>query len=304
MSADEIDTQSTRFPGHEFSQARERLRLSEEQVSNELNLPIKVIKVIESGNPSSFHNPVFIRGYIRTYAKHLGMDPSFYANLYSNLPGVDLKPSTIKSTTSVQDRDPSRSPWMKLFSWMFVLVIIAIIIWWSREQSGKSAVTFFPSNSSVLSSSEKEDPVSVFDSGRINESSASETESENFSQLSSLNELSTSQDDDQLTHEELSEHLIPEQSATAPVQAASDASDLVMRFSADCWVQVRDANQTLLYSGVAQGGAEVQLKGDLPLSLVIGRRDAVAELTFKGELIDLGGLTTGNVARFMLPLSQ
>lgn len=304
MSADELDTQSTRFPGHEFAQARERLRLSEEQVSSELNLPIKVIKVIESGNPSSFHNPVFIRGYIRTYAKHLGMDPTFYANLYSNLPGVDLKPSTIKSTTSVQDRDPSRSPWMKLFSWMFVLVIIAIIIWWSREQSGKSPVTFFPSSSSVLSSSEKDDPEDVFDSERLDGPSANEVESENSSQLSSYTELMHSQDDDQLTHEELAQHLVPEQPAVTPIQAVSDASELIMRFSGDCWVQVRDANQALLYSGVAQGGTELQLKGDLPLSLVIGRRDAVAELTFKGELIDLAGLTTGNVARFILPLSQ
>lgn len=304
MSAEEQDTQLNRFPGHEFANARESLHLSEAQVSTELHLPIKVIKAIESGNPQSFQNPVFIRGYIRTYAKRLGLDPNHYANLYANLPGIDLRPSTIKSTTSVKERDPSRSPLMKLFSWLFVLVIIAVIIWWSREQSGRSPVVLSSSTSSVIDSMDREQPEDVFDPTVFNLSATSASEGVSVAAFSDgqLDPEQTSLD--VLTNEDVLEEIVEVETLEARDQEPMTDKSLYMRFSGDCWVQIRDANDVLLYSGVAQGGSELQLDGDLPLSLVIGRRDAVAELRFNGEVVDMASFTTGNVARFSLPLGQ
>ncbi|WP_151671507.1 RodZ domain-containing protein [Nitrincola schmidtii] len=304
MSVDEQDIQSSRFPGHEFTQARERLHLSIEQISTELHLPIKVIKAIESGNPQSFQNPVFIRGYIRTYAKHLGMDATHYANLYANLPGVDLKPVSIKSTTSVKERDPSKSPFMKVFSWLFVIAIIAIIIWWSREQSGRSLFT--TTEPPAASSSEANQPDDVFDPTRlsppqlpISSSDSNVVDVFNASMSSEDDEFSDTLESDQ----QVGDFGSVEQIDEVPVeQVADNNSGLFMRFSGDCWVQVRDANDVLLYSGVAAGGSELLLEGELPLSLVIGRREAVSEITFNGEVVDLGRFASGSVARFSLPL--
>lgn len=309
MSIEEQDTQVSRFPGHEFVQARERKHISIDQVSTELHLPIKVIHAIESGNPQSIHNPVFVRGYIRTYAKHLGMDPAHYANLYANLPGVDLKPASIRSTTSVQERDPSRSPWIKLFSWLFVLAIIAIVIWWSREQSGRAPVitdieqsTSVESDGSMLDNEviDPRDATGSVDSDTLNTSESSSAELP--SEATSVSEVDvyeqagmTVETPDPVISPSLDDQVQPE---------VDTGAGLVMRFSGDCWVQVRDASDALIYSGVAQGGSELQLEGDVPLSLVIGRRDAVEELRFNGEVIDLASFTSGNVARFSLPLSQ
>lgn len=296
MSTDEQDTQPLRFPGHEFTQQRERLHLSLEQVSVELHLPIKVLKAIESSNPQSFHNPVFLRGYIRTYAKHLGLDSTHYANLYASLPGVDLKPAAIRSTTSVEDRDPSRSPFMKLFSWLFVLAIIAVIVWWSREQYGHN-----PASIEQPSVVEEHSPaVDVFDPPsaqlpdvQVEADSGAEGEADDREAISAESE--------QLVEPaQLVEPEIGTEEAPIPVVVEG----LYMRFSDDCWVQVRDVDETLLYSGVAQGGTELHLTGESPLSLVIGRRDAVAEMRFDGELVDLSGFTSGNVARFTLPSSR
>lgn len=312
MSVDEQDTQSSRFPGHDFTQARERLHISVEQVSTELHLPIKVIKAIESGNPQSFHNPVFIRGYIRTYAKHLGMDATHYANLYANLPGVDLKPVSIKSTTSVKERDPSKSPLMKIFSWLFVIAMIAIIIWWSREQSGRS---LFPSSeiSEEVSSTDVFEPNDVFDPASDSSSQVSIMASQNngvdvfdsstvYEDEELIGEVDSIVTDDLDANDQIDS---AEQIVNTPAeQPVVSSSGLLMRFSGDCWVQVRDANDVSLYSGVASGGSELQLEGELPLSLVIGRREAVSEITFNGEAVDLGRFASGSVARFSLPLRQ
>lgn len=301
MSVDDQDTQSSRFPGHDFIAARERHHLSVEQVSTELHLPVKVIKAIESGNPQSFHNPVFIRGYIRTYAKHLGMDAAHYATVYANLPGVDLKPVSIKSTTSVKERDPSRSPFMKVFSWLFILVIIAIIIWWSQVQSGRSLFTSTEPPVTVTSSdvqpvdiepelTEQSVPITTLESHREDEPESTGVSAEN----EAADDPEPLQFDEPIAEQALEE--------MATEQSVDNLSGLFMTFSGDCWVQIKDANDTQLYSGVAAGGSELRLEGELPLSLVIGRREAVSEITFNGDPVDLDSFGSGSVARFTLPL--
>lgn len=299
MSSDQPEHQQDSFPGHEFVVARESLGLSLQQVSAELNLPLKVLNAIESGNPQSFKNQVFLRGYIRTYAKHLHLDSNHYANIYAGLPGVDLKPIEIRSTTSVQERDPSRSPFMRLFTWVFVLAIIAVIIWWSREQYGLTPSPIATPNVSEPSPDIFDPPVSPVTV--LPNDSRFDVEDDQVQVLSA--------------EEEVLERLLAEPVVVADDVPVTDSADLdetvasssnqglFIRFSDDCWVQVRDASDSLIYSGVAQGGSDLHLEGDEPLSLVIGRRDAVEELFFNGELISLSTFTSGNVARFSLPLN-
>ncbi|WP_417586026.1 RodZ domain-containing protein [Nitrincola sp.] len=301
MSSDQTENQQSGFPGHEFVVAREARNLSLQQVSAELNLPIKVLDAIESGSPQSFHNPVFLRGYIRTYAKHLKLDPDYYANVYANLPGVDLKPTEIRSTTSVQERDPSRSPFMKLFTWLFVLAIIAVIVWWSREQYGLTPPSTPSPDVSEPAPDVFDPPVAAVSPiiAAPERDSLVDADSDGADVLSVEPEVSElipdeaeAQEDDVVSVD------VPEEAA-----ALSSTQGLYIRFSDDCWIQIRDATDSLIYSGVAQGGSELQLEGDEPLSLVIGRRDAVDELLFNGDVISLSSFTSGNVARFSLPLN-
>ncbi|KGK42204.1 hypothetical protein LH51_08995 [Nitrincola sp. A-D6] len=307
MSSDQPENQQGGFPGHEFVTAREKHNLSLQQVSAELNLPLKALNAIESGTPQSFHNQVFLRGYIRTYAKHLHLDANHYANIYASLPGVDLKPTQIRSTTSVQERDPSRSPFMKLFSWLFVLAIIAVIVWWSREQYGLTPPppptslpevsepltdVFDPPVSPVL-------PVTSVPSEEFNPGVEGEQDDSVLSESIEIADESVIGDADTVSAVDVSE---PDAAVDQTLESSS-SQGLYIRFSDDCWIQIRDASDSLIYSGVAQGGTDLQLEGDEPLSLVIGRRDAVEELLFNGELISLSSFTSGNVARFSLPLN-
>ena len=304
MSSDQPENQQGNFPGHEFVAARESQNLSLQQVSAELNLPLKALNAIESGTPQSFHNQVFLRGYIRTYAKHLHLDPNHYANIYASLPGVDLKPTQIRSTTSVQERDPSRSPFMKLFTWLFVLAMIAVIIWWSREQYGLTPPPVPTPDVSETSPDIFDPPVSAVtvlpnDRPDVDESNPDElsAEEEALERLLDAPALGA----DGVADEEA--EVVADSVVSDEAVASSTTQGLYIRFSDDCWVQVRDASDSLIYSGVAQGGTDLHLEGDEPLSLVIGRRDAVEELFFNGEPISLSSFTSGNVARFSLPLN-
>jgi cytoskeleton protein RodZ len=80
--------------------------------------------------------------------------------------------------------------------------------------------------------------------------------------------------------------------ATGPVRALS------IQFSKAAWIEVRDSGNNVLYYGTKPAGAQT-IKGNAPLSVVIGAADAVA-LKVDGQAFDVQGKAQGNVARFSI----
>jgi len=60
--------------GVRLKQAREQAGLSQEEVAASLKIPLRVIRQLESGDPSQLGAPVFVRGQLRSYARLLGID--------------------------------------------------------------------------------------------------------------------------------------------------------------------------------------------------------------------------------------
>lgn len=76
--------------------------------------------------------------------------------------------------------------------------------------------------------------------------------------------------------------------------SAAGESSLTMTFSANCWVQITDAEGNRLVSALRGPGDELNLSGPAPFSLVIGAMSAVDTLEFRGEPVDLGGFRVVN----------
>ncbi|WP_229767170.1 RodZ domain-containing protein, partial [Vibrio cholerae] len=97
----------------------------------------------------------------------------------------------------------------------------------------------------------------------------------------------------------------PEAAPSAPSQPVSSSTEsasalLVMNFSADCWIQVKDATGKILSTGVKKAGQSVSLSGQRPYKLVLGAPEGVS-ITLASEPVDLSGYTSGKVARLTLP---
>lgn len=86
----------------------------------------------------------------------------------------------------------------------------------------------------------------------------------------------------------------PAASASAPTAAL-----LVLRASAESWVEVRDARGELLLSRTLAAGEAAGLDGSPPLRLVIGNAGAT-EVLFRGKPVSLDAPTRDNVARLEL----
>ena len=85
----------------------------------------------------------------------------------------------------------------------------------------------------------------------------------------------------------------------AAAAAAAPAGLLVIRTSAESWVEVHDARGQTLLSRTVQAGEAVGLDGMLPLRVAIGNA-AVTQITFRGQAVDMAASTRENVARLQL----
>ena len=89
------EPQEEKFSGQLLSEARKKRRLRYKRLSTELNIPEKYLQALEEedygvmpgGDP-------YIKGYLRAYAKKLGIDPDFIVERYSeNLINKKITPS-------------------------------------------------------------------------------------------------------------------------------------------------------------------------------------------------------------------
>ncbi len=87
------------------------------------------------------------------------------------------------------------------------------------------------------------------------------------------------------------------QSAIAPTEPTAGA--LVLRASGESWIEVRDARGQALLSRTVQRGETVGLDGAPPLKLRIGNA-AATQVSFRGQPVDLSGVTRDNIARLEL----
>ena len=82
---------------------------------------------------------------------------------------------------------------------------------------------------------------------------------------------------------------------------ASSDGRVSLRFRANSWVEIHDANNRPLYFNLAKAGSEINVSGPLPLRVLIGYVDGV-ELRYNGQLYDFSKHISRGVARFKLGL--
>ncbi|HQQ69250.1 MAG TPA: helix-turn-helix domain-containing protein [Alicycliphilus sp.] len=87
--------------------------------------------------------------------------------------------------------------------------------------------------------------------------------------------------------------------AAEPATAAPAASEglLVIRAHKETWIQVRNGAGRVLLQKTLAAGDSYAAEGDPPWRVVIGRADA-AEVTVRGQAMDMKAVSRENVARF------
>ncbi|WP_279463089.1 cytoskeleton protein RodZ [Aeromonas veronii] len=303
-------------PGQLLRNAREQLGWTREQVASRIHLRLTLIAAIESDTYDKHTSHTFIRGYLRTYAKLVGIPDETILAAYDKL-GLTPPDNIDMQSFSRRSRQQANDSRLKVVTWLVILVLIALsVAWWwqstSRRAAGDEALA--ATEMSATGSTPAEPAITPPDA--INtapvEGAANAPAATDVIAPAVVSDATAT--------------LAPASAAVAPtdvsaaVGAATDAAvsgangteseeavvdpatapQLKMSFTADCWLGVKDANGKTLFSGLKKANDELVLEGAEPLKFIIGAPMAV-KLDYKGQSFDMSRYNNGRTARFSLP---
>jgi cytoskeleton protein RodZ len=299
-------------PGSTLRAEREALGVTLREVSETLNLSIGIIQSIEADEYERLPGPVFARGYVRAYARLLDLEPD---PLLARSPQWDNVASDRHLTGPDSLREwLRRRPGLVLGAGVLLLAVAVAVaaVWlWPHLQPTDRDEAPVAARSALSGADDMPVPAGPLRSGAPADVTA---EPEVFrEQGEAIDEPAEA-----VLELDVGDVAAP---SDAPPPAATAARSqgpaalappgmprritpagddrLVLRFSADCWVQVRDAEGNDLYGELSRAGDDLELVGQGPLRILLGYAPG-AQLAFNGEPVPLGPHTRNNVATLVL----
>jgi len=128
-------TQTT--PGQQLKKGREALGLTQQQVADRLHLRLGNIQDIETDTHKASVSITFTKGYVRIYAKLLGMPVDPLLEAFDILHQGEKQPAKLQSFSQRVAKQANDDRWMMVTYLIVFLVIASLVIWW-YQQSDKS----------------------------------------------------------------------------------------------------------------------------------------------------------------------
>ncbi|HGF4935952.1 TPA: cytoskeleton protein RodZ [Vibrio parahaemolyticus] len=295
---------------------RESLGMTQKQVADRLRLRVSVIEDIENNRFESQQVATFTRGYLRSYAKFVGLDEKVVLVALEQTADVKPKEQEIEMQSfSRKTKHEKHNSRIMLLTWVIAIVIIGISAawWWQNQQENSLAQVVAEAN--VETSQPSADEIADIDLMTEEEliaSTPAELAASNNTASESESSINAAQTDEVVSAETEESTTEATQEPVAVIEAAEEVQEaspvvpegmtlLTMKFKADCWIQVKDTNGKTLVSGTQKPGQDVELTGKAPFKVILGAPEGVT-MTFASEPVDLSGYTSGKVARFTLPL--
>ena len=303
----ELDGQLPGFPGHLLRQAREEQGLSQKETARDLHLTSKVINAIEEDDFELIPSFVFARGYIRSYARHLGLDGQALVaefDLAYGVPNNSAKPmSAIRK--GVQQSKPGDT-WVKLISIVFVVGLVAASIVWWQSQNGSQMLPQLSSGAAQELPSDALVEDLDADDADLDLLLLSTNESEVDAIVPEAESIIESEEAQAVVVEPVVDPVAEAVTEQAPKEVTDavvllpNQAQLVMVFDKDCWVEIKDANGKMVLSDLYSAGDTIEQVITAPIEVLLGRSSGVATMTFDGRTIDLKPHTRKDIARLTL----
>ncbi len=286
-------------PGHVLAEARISRNLSLAEVAQQLKLSIWQVEALEADAYDRLPGPVFVRGFVRNYARLLELDPHLLNELLV-LPDA-AHPASAAVPYSRNIPFPVQRP--AVWGWpRYVLVLCLLVVAAAAYEflfPGKrqeAQTTLSPVGVTVPAAVVQ--PATQQSAGAgIQEKPLADAQP---AEAASVVPVPAAEP----VPEQPSLPVVPQPATKSlPAPAAQSAraglADVHFRFETESWVEVRDAGSRLLFSQLNPAGTEHHLQARPPLSLIVGNATGV-RLEYNGKPFDLKPHTRVDVARFTL----
>lgn len=254
-------------------QAREDAGMHVAAMAAALKVTVKKLEALEAGRIDLLPDATFARGLAASICRGLKLDPKPVLDLMPGIGGSRLgaQPPAINErfeSSSASSATPWRLPRPALAAVGVLLLGAVVMYFYPREPVDAEAVTPGVEPSTVEMSVPSQAPAPAL----------------------------------ALQPEPTPVPPQPAMTAPAPEVAASAAlpagdGPVVFTAKTASWVQVVDAKGVSVLRRTLQAGERVAATGALPLTVVVGRSDAV-DVQVHGQPLALAGIAKNNVARF------
>ena len=272
------------LPGERCRKAREAMGWTTAEAAKRMHLSQSYLLALEADDYERLPEATFVKGYLKNYARLLGLPADEVANTFQQMVNEDAfdKPLELPALP----RKPG------LLSRPLVWVLLLIIV-------GVMAMIFWPDGSGDSDSADLA-PAEAMSEPVMQQDRAEDT-AESAADEAGMAESETDAESD-ASPETVEDATAEQEPAIDPALLAPNGLDrLVFDFSANCWLEVKDANGRVLRQGEQPAGATMQVDGKGPFSLKIGNAAAISELLLNGEAVTLPTDSPGRVVKLTLP---
>lgn len=315
-------------PGTRLAAAREAAGKTATEIAERLNLRPAVIEAIDADDYQSLPSATFVRGYLRAYARDVGLPESEIMTAFEEYGDAKSASSNMQSFSrrTSNERSDSRVMWL---TYLIVLVLIGFVVlwWWQKNQDQALRLQTMPQatevsealnqpsqpKNSTLAQPEPEiEPVSQTALEQMpaaelepvtDESEAESSQAEQFAPPAQAEAEII-----EANESEVGELSAPAENQTA--QANSQPNDtqqgnviIRLAFAKDCWIKVEDANGRVVAEGVKTPARDIEFAGVPPFNAIFGAPDAVT-VEYQGKPYSFVVEDAGRPLRLTIPETE
>ncbi|MBC3302479.1 helix-turn-helix domain-containing protein [Pseudomonas sp. SWRI18] len=312
-------------PGDTLRQARESNGWSLAEVALKLNLTTTSLGNLEAGAFDKLPGHTFARGYIRAYAKLLGIDQAILVQQFDQFTGTDSQGSNVHGLGRIEEPTRVSHTILRIVS---LLLLIAVIgggfVWWQDQASQRTKdmtsnamehveVESADGTTQIHPLDEPEDQA-VAESQAAPEAPVASEQPAPETAPAATAAVPAPAAPAAPAHTPTAQAHVPAAPAQAPAAATPAAPAISppttpaliagdgrvqITFVADCWMQLTDGNGKVLFSGLKRKGDTLEQGGKPPLTLRLGFARG-AQVAYNGQPVDVAPFTSGETARIKL----
>ncbi|WP_146909538.1 RodZ domain-containing protein [Arenimonas daejeonensis] len=259
--------------GLRLRQGREKAGLSIEQVGQQLKLPIAIIEAMERDDWPRLGAPVYVRSYLGSYLRLVGLPAALAENVAQN----GATPKLVPLGTGSRMRHALKHSVRNMVYLVMTAVLVIPVVLVARHYQSAGSTQVLTLEPEVVST-----PVpapALASDPSLAPPMVSEPAAEAPPQTQAADPA-------------------PVMASMAPFQkTAPTSTELLLRFSGESWIETVDASGARIERGLVAGGSERRYAPGQVARITLGNADAV-EVSFAGETVDLAPYRAANVARF------
>lgn len=275
--------------------ARKHIALSQADVAEQINLPIRTIQALEENNFEILPESTYIRGYLRNYARAVEINAEGLITAYNEQHHVESK---INARTSSKPSYDSTILW----STAAVLTILVglLVNWWVDVRQATDVEIELTNNNFVAAATNSKN---IAQHTTISTNSDDKTvglrSNENASLISTSEEAQANNlSSGEMIDADVEQAMVEESLNPNLVSMIPGASVLTVTYVEKSWTEIKDADQNSLMQGLIEPGVVRNLSGKEPFYIFLGNSPGVV-IEVNGQYFDHSQYSRSNrTARF------